>query len=566
MSMAAGPGASAPGASAPGALAGRGSGPGGRAGPGPLAGAGALTRLGMRRDRVMLAVWVYLLTILVVSTGYSFKGLYKTPASRGAVYAGVAHDPATLALAGPIYGTSLGALTAYKVGVACAVLASLMSMFIVIRHTRADEEAGRLELVGSTAVGRNAPLAAGLLLAAAANAAAVLLIIAAQAVIGYPAGGSAALALAIGSAGLLSGAVAAVAAQLSGSARGARGIGICAIVAADLLMSIGAAAGTSGSLRWMLWLSPLGWASEVRPYAGDRWLVLILPLAAAVAVAAAAALMATRRDLDAGLVPPRPGPAHASRLLRGPLALAWRQQRASLAGWAVGAAAYAAAFGSVAGNIGSFLGSGTGVRKAIARLGGQPGITNAYLAAVMTILGLVVAGYAVSLVLRLRADETAERAEPLLATATSRVSWAGGQLVVAASGSAVVLGMAGLGAGLAFGARAGDPGAALPRLLGAAFAQLPAVLVTAAVATALFGLLPGSCEAASWTALGLAALLALFGPTLQLAQWVQDISPFSHVPKLPGGTVSAAALAWLSAVAVVLAAAGLLGLRRRDIG
>ncbi len=549
-----------------GALASRGTGPGVRAGSGPLTGAGALTRLGMRRDRIMLAVWVYVLTILVVSTGYSFKGLYKTPASRAAVYAGVAHDPATLALAGPVYGTSLGALTAYKVGATCAVLASLMSIFIVIRHTRADEEAGRLELVGSTAVGRNASLAAGLLLAAAANAAAVLLITAGQAVIGYPAAGSATLALAIGSTGLLSGAVAAVAAQLSGSARGARGAGIGALVAAYLLMSIGAAAGTRGSLRWVLWLSPLGWASEVRPYAGDRWLVLALPLAATVAVAAAAAIMATRRDLDAGLVPSRPGPANASRLLRDPLALAWRQQRAGLIGWAVGAAAYAAAFGTIAGNIGSFLGSGVVVRKAIARLGGQPGVTNAFLAAMMTVLGLVAAGYAVSVVLRLRADETADRAEPLLATATRRVTWAGGQLIVAALGSAVVLGMAGLGAGLASGARAGDTGAAIPRLLGAAFAQLPAVLVMAGVAMALFGLLPGYCEAASWTALGVAALLALFGPTLQLAQWVQDISPFTHVPKLPGGTVSAAPLAWLSAVAVVLAAAGLLGLRRRDIG
>ena len=53
----------------------------------------------------MLPAWIYVITILVVSTGYSFKGLYKTPASREAIAAGITHNPATLALGGPLYGT-----------------------------------------------------------------------------------------------------------------------------------------------------------------------------------------------------------------------------------------------------------------------------------------------------------------------------------------------------------------------------------------------------------------------------------------------------------------------------
>ena len=61
-------------------------------------------------------------------------------------------------------------------------------------------------------------------------------------------------------------------------------------------------------------------------------------------------------------------------------------------------------------------------------------------------------------------------------------------------------------------------------------------------------------------------LIGLFGPRLQVPHWVLDISPFTHRAQLPGGTVSAPPLAWLSAVALALAAAGLAGLRRRDIG
>jgi ABC-2 type transport system permease protein len=531
----------------------------------PLTGSGALVKLAARRDRVMLPAWIYVITILVVSTGYSFKGLYKTPASREALAAGISHDPTTLALAGPLWGTSVGSLTAYKVGASAAVAAGLMSIFIVIRHTRADEEAGRLELIGSTAVGRSAALAVGVLLAAVANGVAVLLIFAGLAIVGLPAGGSAALALAIGTCGLLFAAVAAVAAQLSESARGARGIAICVLAAAYLLMSAGAAAGTGG-LGWLIWLSPIGWANQVRAYAGDRWPVLALPLAATVVVAAAAAWLAGRRDLGAGLVPPRPGPAQAARSLRSPLALAWRLQRVSLIGWAAGVLVAGAAFGSIANNIGSLLGSGAQVKDAIARLGGQSGLTDAYLAAMMGIMGLVAAGYAVSVVLHLRSEETSQRAEPVLASAAGRLSWGSSYLIVAAAGSAVVLAAAGLGAGLSFGLRAGATGAQLPRLLGAALAQWPAVLVVAAVAMLLFGLWPESCVAGGWTALGVAAAVVLLGPTLRLAQPIQDISPFTHVPRLPGGTVSAAPLAWLTLAAVLLAAAGLAGLRRRDIG
>ncbi len=550
----------------PDALAGRDpAGPGARARSGSLAGSGVLAKLAARRDRIMLPAWIYVITILVVSTGYSFKGLYKTPASREAVAAGISHNAATLALGGPLYGDSIGALTVYKVGAASALAAGLMSIFIVIRHTRADEEAGRLELVGSTAVGRNAALAVGVLLAAVANGVVALLIFAGQAVIGLPVGGSAAIGLAVGSCGLFFAAVAAVAAQLSGSARGARGIAIGVLAAAYLIMSAGAAAGTGG-LRRLLWLSPLGWATQVRAYAGDRWLVLALPVAAAVAVAAAAVVLAARRDLGAGLVPPRPGPAQAARWLRSPLALAWRLQRVGLIGWAVGGLVYGAAFGSIGNNIGSMLGSSAHVRNAITRLGGQPGVTDAYLAAMMSIFGLVAAGYAISVVLHLRSDETTQRAEPVLATATRRVSWGASYLTVAAAGSAAVLAAAGLGAGLAFGLRAGDTGTQVPRLLGAALAQWPAVLAVAAVAVLLFGLLPEACVPGGWTALALAAVLVLLGPTLRLAQWIQDISPFTHVPKLPGGTVTAVPLAWSALIAVLLAAAGMVGLRRRDIG
>ena len=118
--------------------------------------------------------------------------------------------------------------------------------------------------------------------------------------------------------------------------------------------------------------------------------------------------------------------------------------------------------------------------------------------------------------------------------------------------------------GLTYGLDAGHAGRELVRVLGAAMVQLPAVWVLVAVAVALVGLLP-RFAAASWGVLALCLLFGLVGAALQLSQWLLDLSPFSHIPKVPGAAVSATPLVSLLAIAVALGAAGLVGLRRRAI-
>jgi ABC-2 type transport system permease protein len=529
-----------------------------------LAGTGALASLAARRDRIMLPAWIYLLTALVASTAYSFKKLYPTAAGRQEFAAAAAHNPALLSLYGTLSGNSIGSLTAWRYGTFAALGAALMSIFIVVRHTRADEETGRLELVSSAAVGRHAAFGASLAIAISANIVLGAAITAGLAVQGLPAAGCIALAAAIAGCGLVFTAVAAVTAQLAQTARTARGIAISAAVVAYLVRSAGDSAGPSGP-GWLTWLSPVGWTELIRPFGAIRWWVLALPLAAAAALALGAALAASRRDYGAGLLAQRRGPARAARSLRSPLALAWRMQRGTLAAWITGALVYGALVGSAAKGIGGLLGSQQ-VRQIVARLGGTAAVTNGYLAAIMSFSGLIAAGYAVSAVLRLRTEETADHADPVLATGASRTSWGLSHLVIAAAGTAAILAVTGLGAGLGYVLRSPGGAGEVGRLVGAGLAQLPAALVVAGIAAALFGLAPRACVAGGWIALGLAVLMLFLGALLQLSHWVQDISPFTHVPKLPGGPVAGAPLAWLTVIAVALAAAGLAGLRRRDIG
>jgi ABC-2 type transport system permease protein len=128
-----------------------------------------------------------------------------------------------------------------------------------------------------------------------------------------------------------------------------------------------------------------------------------------------------------------------------------------------------------------------------------------------------------------------------------------------------VLAASGLGAGLLYGLRIHDVGGQVGRLLAAGLVQAPAVLAVAGVAVLLFGLLPRWAVAGGWTALALAAIITMFGPAIRLTQWALDVSPFSHVPKLPGGVVTATPLVWLVVAALALTVAGLATLRRRDM-
>jgi ABC-2 type transport system permease protein len=178
----------------------------------------------------------------------------------------------------------------------------------------------------------------------------------------------------------------------------------------------------------------------------------------------------------------------------------------------------------------------------------------------------VAAGFAVSVILRLRTEETGDQAELILATATGRIRWALSHIAVAVAGSALLLALAGAAAGLGYGVRIGSAGSWAATMTGAALAQLPPVLVLAGVAIAVFGLWPRACVPAAWTVLGVVVAIGLFGQALQLSHWILDISPFTHAPRLPGGPVSAAPLLWLGAIALAGAVAGLAGLRRRDLG
>lgn len=114
-----------------------------------------------------------------------------------------------------------------------------------------------------------------------------------------------------------------------------------------------------------------------------------------------------------------------------------------------------------------------------------------------------------------------------------RRAWAASHLLFAFVGPLVLLVAAGSAMGIVHGLQVGDVGGQVPRVIGAALVQAPAAWTFAAVAMLLFGVLPRAVTAV-WAALVLSLLIGQLGPVLQLDQWVLDLSPFTHLPQLPG--------------------------------
>jgi ABC-2 type transport system permease protein len=524
-----------------------------------VTGTGALFRFALRRDRLRLPVWVAVGTFMVVLQSVSSQSIYGSAADLAAYRASVGSNAATIALAGPPVGldTVAGAV-AFEISATVMVIAALMAMFTVARHTRSDEEAGRTELVRAARVGRHAPLLAAVLLSALACVVLALAIGAATTATGLPVAGSFLLGAAIGACGLVFTGITAAAAQVAGHTRPVYGIVGALLAVFFVLRAIGDIEG-----NWVVWTSPIGWAQATHPFSDDRLWPLALCVVAAGALVAAAFALLDHRDLGAGLVQPRPGRATAPRGLGSPLGLAVRLHRGAFVAWATGLALLGVVYGALAESVETLIGE----NEQALQIFGNPDVdrlVDAYLGTTFSVTALLAAAYAVSTVLRARSEESGERAEPVLATATSRGAWLGSHLSVALVGSALAMAASGVTTGLVRAAQVGE-GAALGRMLGSALAYVPAVWVIAGVAVALFGLLPRLATALSWTALGLFLLITMFARSFDWPDWVINLSPVSWVPMQPLEPWTAGSALGLLAVAAALVLAGFAGFRRRDL-
>jgi len=528
-----------------------------------VAGTRALIRLALRRDRVLLPVWVVVMVGMTAATSSAGRDLFTTVTSRIDAAAAINGSPSFVAMLGRIYDpTSLGNTSLIKLTTFGAATLGVVASMLVVRHTRREEENGRLELLGAAVVGRQAALAAALIVTLGTMLVIGALTSLALVATGLPTGGAWAFGMAWAATGMTFAAIAAVAAQLTMSARSANAIALGSLGLFYALRAIGDTVGTADEPAIWSWLSPIGWGQQVRAFAGDRVGVLGYPIGATVVILAVAFVLASRRDLGAGLLPDRAGAPMAPPSLTTPLGLAWRLQRGPFLGWVVGYLMLGFLTGNLAASVGSFA-STDQLRDLIRRLGGTQVLTDAFVAYMFGFTACLTAAYSITVALRLRAEEESGLAEQMLATSVHRRTWLASHVTIAVGGATVLSLVAGLSAGIANAMRTGV-GSDVAGAVAASVVYLPAIWVITGLAVALFGYLPRASSSA-WGVLVAIFLLDELGALLGLPVWARDLSPFAHIPRLPGNAMTWTPLVILTALALGLLAAGVLRFRRRDL-
>jgi ABC-2 type transport system permease protein len=497
------------------------------------------------------------LVTLAALTTVGIEGLFPTQAALDQTAAATAHNAAMIAFNGAPQGlNTVGGQVAFQFGAMGMVLVALMSIFMLGRLTRGEEEAGRLEVVRSLPVGLHANTLAATLTVAAMNLIVGGLTAAVLIAQGLPAAGSVTFGVSLILVGLFFGGVALLVAQVTESTRVVYGAAGSVLGTAYLLRAIGDIG--DGTVSW---LSPIGVAQKARPFADERWWPLLLLVAVTVLLVVAATALAVRRDLGAGLVAARPGPPSAAPWLGHPLGLAFRLQRGSLLGWGAGVLVIGIAYGWIGPTIDTFIGQNKAIADMFSAGGGS--LTDSYFAASFRLMALIATGFAIGSAMRVRNEETSMRADLVLATPVSRCRFAASHLALACAGSVALLAVAGLATGLTYGL-AGGGMHDVPRLFVAALVYAPAMWIMVGLVIALDGLVP-RLVGVTWAILVACVLEGFLGAVLGLPRWLSDLSPFERVPQLPAASLTLLPLVVMSAVAAGLTLIGLIGLRRRDI-
>lgn len=529
---------------------------------GGLTGTGKLLRFNLRRDRIRLPAWLATIALVQVGGASSYPDLHPTAADRQGQAAVIGDNPAMRAMTGPGHGIdnyTYGAMMTNEYLGFMVIFVALMSVFMVVRHTRAEEETGRAELVRANVVGRHAHLTAALLLTGLANVVLALLIAVGMAGLGIESvdwAGSLLFGASFAAVGLVFAGIAAVTAQLTPYSRAASGMAGALIGVAYAVRAIGDV-GENG----LSWLSPIGWAQAAAPYVDNRWWPLGLALTVTAALAVTAFALAGRRDIGAGLRAERTGAPEASRVLGTPWGFAWRLHRAGVLWWGVAMLLTGLAYGSAVNVIEEYADNPT-VQDIVSNIGGAS-LTESWLSMIVSLLAIVCTVFAIVAALRPRREETSGRAELVQASALSRTRWVITHVVIALAGGTALLLVVGLGLGGGAAAASGDTGL-LWRVLGATLAYAPALWLTAGLAVAVFGIVPRATGLA-WAILAYAVFVVYLGGLLDLPGWMFDLSPYTHVPRMPAAEFTAVPLVVLTVLAAGLVAAGLVGFRRRDL-
>lgn len=525
-----------------------------------FAGTGRLLRFYLRRDRIVLPIWV-LLPMILIAGQLSFV---KAMPDWEVFIAELSASPLTAALLGPIVPLSIEGAIMWRGLLQGSIAVMFGAALTMIRHTRTEEASGRNELILGRSVGRYANLSAALLLSCGGSLLTGLLSTVFLMGSGLAGSGSLLAGLTLAASGCIFAGIGGLCAQIfehSGSARGgifgAYGLTMLAMVLNNL----------GGSSTGWAWLAPEAWFRLTVPFGENYvWPLLVFIVLSALPIILSYVLL-VQRDLGAGLIAQKEGSASASSRFNSSLALAWRQHKGSILVWVIGMAFLGGSMGALTPNISEaispMLAELNAWGAAIAKLGNQ----ESFVATFIYILGLMggLSVFAITTVQSLRREEKSHYAELVLSRPVNRFKWMGSYLTVAFAGSALILLALGLASGLGWSFAAGEF-SHFPRVLGMSLSKIPPVWTIIGIAALLYGWLPSFSSILSWLILGGFIFIEMLWEVGIVGWSALQWTPFAYAHySISINELSIIPLILLTIIAAAFVLLGLIGFKQRSI-
>lgn len=530
---------------------------------------GLLTRIGFKRDRLRLLVWILVMAGLMIAVAVKFVDIYGTRSEIDAIM-GTLKSPAIVAMFGAY--TLKGPVTtaqvfANEMVVFMALMQVIMNLSLAVHATRDEEDHGLTELVRAHAVGPLAPLLAAISELTIVNLGLGLLYAVGLNLANMPGStttGDWLIGLGLAATGWLFGLMALVTAQLADHAASATGMAYTLFGLSYLARML-----TDVQNPKFTWWSPLGWIEKMSPYQDPNWVPVLLMVLTGIILAGLAMGIARHRDIGAGAIATRPGRRTASAFLRGPLSLLWRRQRNVLIGWFFGVLILGISYGTVFNTIGDILKTNPTMQQVFGRAMVHSANHN-LLVSFTALLAIVMAAVAIipglQLILKLYTDETRGWLEGLYALPVSRT-----RLLATYGGLGLVTSTLIFGSGLAGLVLTGNAslthatdGITAFEFWQGFWSQLPTIWLFLALGILLIGWWPRG-RSAVWLYLAYGFISQYMGNLLHLPKWAKQLTPFGWMKAVPTHNVDWAIFGLALAITVVLLLAGWWRYTRRDL-
>ncbi|MFC4323592.1 ABC transporter permease [Litchfieldia salsa] len=522
---------------------------------------GTLSRFIFRLNRLRILIWIVSLTFFTLVVPTSFVVLYSSQQEREAMAQTMA-NPAMTAMIGPanLSNYTIGVMTAHQMLLMTATVVGLMSILLVTRQTRTDEEDGRLEMIRSLPTGRLSYLNGSLLIITVTSIGLALINgfgLYALRIESMDLEGSLLYGTALGATGLFFAGVTAVFAQLSESSRGTFGYSIAVLLIAYLFRAI-----TDVSNETISWISPLAWVTKAEVYDTNNWWPILLLLVTSLVLYIVANYLNSIRDMGRGFLPSKPGKKYASSFLKSPTGLALRLQRTGIISWAIGMFVLGASYGSVLGDLETFFSDNEAMKQLLPPVEGVT-LLEQFIPMLMIVISLLATIPPVMAMNKLRSEEKQDRIVHLLSKSISRTKLLGSYFILSIINGLIMISLAAFGLWLV-GTTVVAGGLSIDMIFIAALSYYPAMVVMISLAVFLIGIFP-KLTSFIWLYILYSFLVLYLGGLFQFSEWVGNISPYGHVPQTPIEDFSIMPLLLLSLVAIVFTVIGFIGFNKRNI-